>query len=237
MNILIVATSHTQLGDTGRKTGLWLEELAFPYYIYKDAGATMVLASPRGGPVPLDPKSESILASTPTIRKFQKDPEGISLLAQSLSLAEVKAEDYDMVYVGGGHGALWDFPDNAALKQLLDDFIRQQKIIGLVSHGVAALLALQNNSTGEPLVKGRRLTGFSNSEQKVVGLTDVVPFSLESRLVADGAIYTKGDDFRTHTVTDGKIISGQNPISSLEVSRKMLALLKDSTRGMPAVRP
>ena len=237
MNILIVATSHTQLGDTGRKTGLWLEELAFPYYIYKDAGATMVLASPRGGPVPLDPKSESILASTPTIRKFQKDPEGISLLAQSLSLAEVKAEDYDMVYVGGGHGALWDFPDNAALKQLLDDFIRQQKIIGLVSHGVAALLALQNNSTGESLVKGRRLTGFSNSEQKVVGLTDVVPFSLESRLVADGAIYTKGDDFRTHTVTDGKIISGQNPISSLEVSRKMLALLKDSTRGMPAVRP
>lgn len=237
MNILIVATSHTQLGDTGRKTGLWLEELAFPYYIYKDAGATMVLASPQGGPVPLDPKSESILASTPTIRKFQKDPEGISLLEHSLSLAEVKADDYDMVYVGGGHGALWDFPDCAALKQLLDHFIVQQKVIGLVSHGVSALLALQNNSTGEPLVKGRHLTGFSNSEQKIVGLTDVVPFSLESRLVADGAIYTKGDDFRTHTVTDGKIISGQNPISSLEVSRKMLALLKESTKGVAAVRP
>jgi putative intracellular protease/amidase len=237
MNILIVATSHTQLGDTGRKTGLWLEELAFPYYIYKDAGATMVLASPQGGPVPLDPKSESILASTPTIRKFQKDPEGISLLEHSLSLAEVKADDYDMVYVGGGHGALWDFPDCAALKQLLDHFIVQQKVIGLVSHGVSALLALQNNSTGEPLVKGRHLTGFSNSEQKIAGLTDVVPFSLESRLVADGAIYTKGDDFRTHTVTDGKIISGQNPISSLEVSRKMLALLKESTKGVAAVRP
>ena len=237
MNILIVATSHTQLGDTGRKTGLWLEELAFPYYIYKDAGATMVLASPQGGPVPLDPKSESILASTPTIRKFQKDPEGISLLEHSLSLAEVKADDYDMVYVGGGHGALWDFPECAALRQLLDQFIEQQKIIGLVSHGVAALLALQNNSTGEPLVKGRHLTGFSNSEQKVVGLTDVVPFSLESRLVADGAIYTKGDDFRTHTVTDGKIISGQNPISSLEVSRKMLALLKESTKGVAVARP
>jgi putative intracellular protease/amidase len=236
MNILIVATSHTELGDTGRKTGLWLEELAFPYYIFKDAGAVMVLASPKGGAVPLDPKSESILASTPTIRKFQKDPEGISLLAHSLSLAEVKAEDYDMIYVGGGHGALWDFPDNKALATLLDDFIGHQKIIGLVSHGVAALLALQNISTGEPFVKGRHLTAFSNSEQQVAGLTDVVPLSLESRLVANGAVYTKGDDFRTHTVMDGKIISGQNPISSLDVSRKMLALLKETTKGMAAVR-
>jgi putative intracellular protease/amidase len=237
MNILIVATSHTQLGDTGRKTGLWLEELAFPYYIFKDAGGVMVLASPKGGEVPLDPKSESILASTPTIRRFQKDPEGISLLEHSLPLEEVKADNYDMVYVGGGHGALWDFPDCAPLRQLLNDFIGQQKIIGLVSHGVAALLALQNGSTGEPFVKGRRLTAFSNGEQKVAGLTDVVPFSLESRLVADGAIYTRGDDFRTHTVMDGKIISGQNPVSSLDVSRKMLALLKDSTKGVAAVRP
>jgi putative intracellular protease/amidase len=234
MNILIVATSHTALGDTGRKTGLWLEELAFPYYIFKDAGATMVLASPKGGPVPLDPKSESILASTPTIRRFQKDPEGISLLAHSLVLEDVKAENYDMVYVGGGHGALWDFPDNRVLQTLLNDFIRQDKIIGLVSHGVAALLALHNISTGEPFMKGRWLTAFSNSEQQVVGLTAVVPFSLESRLVADGAIYGKGDDFRTHTVTDGKIITGQNPISSLDVSRKMLALLKESTKTMAA---
>ena len=234
MNILIVATSHSQLGDTGRKTGLWLEELAFPYYIFKDGGGVIVLASPKGGQVPLDPKSESILASTPTIRKFQKDPEGISLLAHSLPLDEVKADNYDMVYVGGGHGALWDFPDNAALRQLLSHFIAQQKIIGLVSHGVAALLALQNNSTGEPFVKGRRVTAFSNSEQKVAGLTDVVPFSLESRLVAAGAMYTRGDDFRTHTVIDGRIICGQNPVSSLDVSRKMLALLKDSTKGVPA---
>jgi putative intracellular protease/amidase len=234
MNILIIATSHTALGDTGRKTGLWLEELAFPYYIYKDAGAVLTLASPKGGEVPLDPKSESILASTPTIRRFQKDPDGISLLAHSLVLEEVKAADYDMVYVGGGHGALWDFPDNKVLAALLENFIGQQKIIGLVSHGVAALLSLPNNPTGEPFVKGRHLTGFSNSEQKVVGLTDVVPFSLESRLVADGAIYTKGDDFRTHTVSDGKLICGQNPISSLDVSRKMLALLKESTKAIPA---
>jgi len=235
MKILIIATSHEQLGDTGRKTGLWLEELAFPYYVYKDAGAVIVLASPRGGAVPLDPKSESILASTPTIRRFQKDPEGVALLAHSIPLSAVKAEDYDMVYVGGGHGALWDFPENEELKELLQSFIRQQKVIGLVSHGVAALLALQN-SVGEPFVKGRHLTAFSNSEQQVAGLTAVVPFSLESKLVAEGAFYTRGDDFRTHTVTDGRLICGQNPISSLEVSRKMLASLKESTKEMAAAR-
>jgi len=235
MKILIVATSHEQLGDTGRKTGLWLEEIAFPYYVFKDAGAVMVLASPRGGAVPLDPKSESILASTPTIRRFQKDPEGISLLANSTALPEIKAENFDMVYVAGGHGALWDFSENEVLKELLQTFIRHQKVVGLVSHGVAALLALQTG-TGEPFVKGRHLTAFSNSEQQVVGLTAVVPFSLESKLVAEGAVYTKGDDFRTHTVTDGKLICGQNPISSLEVSRKMLALLKESTKEMAPSR-
>jgi len=237
MKILIVATSHEQLGDTGRKTGLWLEELAFPYYVFKDAGAVVVLASPRGGAVPLDPKSESILASTPTIRRFQKDPEGISLLAHSIALPNVKTEDFDfdMVYVCGGHGALWDFPENEALKELLQAFIRQQKVIGLVSHGVAALLVLQN-SAGEPFVKGRHLTAFSNSEQQVAGLTAVVPFSLESKLVAEGAFYSKGDDFRTHTVTDGKLICGQNPISALEVSRKMLALSKESTKELAIAR-
>jgi putative intracellular protease/amidase len=235
MKILIVATSHEQLGDTGRKTGLWLEEIAFPYYVFKDAGAVMVLASPRGGEVPLDPKSESILASTPTIRRFQKDPEGISLLAHSIALTEIKAENFDMVYVAGGHGALWDFAENEVLKELLQTFIRQQKVVGLVSHGVAALLALQTG-TGEPFVKGRHLTAFSNSEQQVAGLTAVVPFSLESKLVAEGAVYTKGDDFRTHTVTDGKLICGQNPISSLELSRKMLALLKESTKEMAPSR-
>lgn len=235
MKILIVATSHEQLGDTGRKTGLWLEELAFPYYVFKDAGASMVLTSPRGGAVPLDPKSESILASTPTIRRFQKDPEGIALLAHSITLPDAKAENFDMVYVAGGHGALWDFPENEALKELLQAFIRHQKVVGLVSHGVAALLVLQNFG-GEPFVKGRHLTAFSNSEQQVAGLTAVVPFSLESKLVAEGAFYTKGDDFRTHTVTDGKLICGQNPISSLEVSRKMLALLKESTKEMAPSR-
>lgn len=226
MKIAIVTTSHTQLGDTGRKTGLWLEELAIPYYIFKESGATLTIASPLGGTVPLDPKSESTLASTPTIRRFQKDPEAISDLDHSTALEMLKAEDYDMVYVTGGNGALWDFPENTALKELLEDFNRQHKIIGVVSHGVAALLSLQNDK-GEPFVKGRNVTGYSNSEQQVAGLTAVVPFSLESKLINAGAFYTKGPDYRAYIVTDSSLVCGQNAISSLEVSRKMLALLKE----------
>ncbi len=226
MKIVIVATSHTLLGDTGRKTGLWLEELAIPYYIFKEAGATVTIATPLGGPVPLDPKSESILASTPTIRRFQKDQEAISDLAHSTPLDTLIAENFDMVFVAGGHGAMWDFPENKALKILLEDFNRQHKIMGLVSLGAAALVHLQN-AMGEPFVKGRRLTAFSNSEQQVAGLTAVVPFSLESALVAAGAVYTKGPDFKNYTVTDGNLVCGQNPISAQDVSRGMLAILKE----------
>jgi putative intracellular protease/amidase len=226
MKIAIVTTSHTQLGDTGRKTGLWLEELAFPYYVFKEGGATLTIASPGGGTVPLDPKSESILASTPTIRRFQKDPEAISDLDHSTTLEMLKAQDYDMVYVAGGNGALWDFPENNVLKELLEDFNRQRKIIGVVSQGVAALLSLKNEK-GESFVKGKNLTGFSNSEQQVAGLTAVVPFSLESKLIEAGAFYTKGPDYRAYVVTDGSLVCGQNAISSLEVSRKMLILLKE----------
>ncbi len=233
MKIVIVATSHSRLGDTGRKTGLWLEELAIPYYIFKEAGGVITLASPLGGPVPLDPKSESILASTPTIRRFQKDQEAISDLSHSLPLDTLKAENFDMLFVAGGHGAMWDLPENKALTGLIGDFNRQHKIIGLVCHGVAALLSLRDDR-GELFVKGRKLTAFSNSEEQVAGLTAIVPFLLESKLVASGALYSKGPDYRNHTVTDGNIICGQNPISSQDVSRKMLLLLKDSLREVPA---
>lgn len=226
MKIVIVATSHTQLGDTGRKTGLWLEELAIPYYIFKEAGAAVTIATPLGGPVPLDPKSESIMASTPTIRRFQKDQEAISDLAHSTPLDTLIAENFDMVFVAGGHGAMWDFPEDKSLRLLLEDFNRQHKIMGVVSLGAAALIHLQNNM-GEPFVKGRRVTAFSNSEQQVAGLTAVVPFSLESALVAAGAIYTKGSDFKNYTVTDGNLVCGQNPISAQDVSRGMLAILKE----------
>jgi putative intracellular protease/amidase len=234
MKVLIVATSHAQLGDSTRRTGLWLEELVIPYYIFKEAGAVVTIASPLGGAIPLDPKSESILASTPTIRRFQKDLTSVSDLSHSIPLSELKAEDFDMVFVAGGHGAMWDFRENTALKELLGDFNRQHKITGFVCHGVAALLGLQDDRA-EPFVKGRRLTAFSNSEEEVAGLTAVVPFSLESELVAAGALYSKSTDYRTYTVTDGNLICGQNSISSQDVSKSMLALLKNSHLQASAV--
>jgi putative intracellular protease/amidase len=232
MKIAIVATSHAQLGETGRKTGVWLEELAIPYYSFKEAGAIITLASPLGGPVPLDPKSESILASTPTVRRFQKDQEAVSDLSHSIPLDRLKAENFDMLFVAGGHGAMWDFPENQALKELIGEFNRQHKIVGLVCHGVAALLGLQDDQ-GTYFIKGRKLTAFSNSEEQVAGLTAIVPFLLESKLVAAGALYSKGPDYRNHMVTDGNLICGQNSISSQDVSRKMLAMLKDSLREIP----
>lgn len=225
MKVLIVATSHAQMGDSLRKTGLWLEELVIPYYIFKEAGADVTIASPLGGVIPLDPKSESILASTPTIRRFQKDPACVSDLSHSIPLNELKAEDFDMVFIAGGHGAMWDFRENTALKELLGDFIRQHKITGFVCHGLAALLDLRDEKE-EPFVKGRRLTAYSNSEEQVAGLTAVIPFSLESELVAAGALYSKSLDYTTYTVTDGNLICGQNSISSRDVSRTMLVMLK-----------
>jgi putative intracellular protease/amidase len=231
MKLLIIATSHEQLGDTGRKTGLWLGELAIPYYIFKEAGAVITLASPKGGPIPLDPKSESIIASTAIIRRFQKDPEAISLLSHSISLDTLlRAEDFDLVFITGGHGPMWDFPENPLLRQLVEDFDRQHKIIGAVCHGVAALVS-PKNQLGEALVKGRHLTAFSNTEEKASGLTgENLPFSLESSLVASGANYSKGADYTSHAVTDGNLITGQNPASSPEVAKRMLALLKESQK-------
>jgi len=226
MKILIVATSHEQLGDTGRKTGLWLEELAVPYYIFLDAGAIITFASPKGGPIPLDPKSESIIASTTTIRRFQKDLEAMSSLSHSISLDTLKAADFDGIFLTGGHGPMWDFPENNSLQRLLEDFNRQHKIIGAVCHGVAALVS-PKNELGTPIIKGRYLTAFSNTEEQSSGLTGIVPFSLESALVSSGAFYSKGANYTSHTVTDGNLITGQNPASAQEVARKILSLLKE----------
>lgn len=226
IKILIIATSHGQMGDTNRKTGLWLEELAVPYYIFKDAGALLTLASPKGGLVPLDPKSESIIVANSTTRRFQKDPETIDMMANSIILGTQKAEDFDLVFLPGGHGPMWDFCDNQPLKLILEDFNRQDRLIGAVSHGVAGLLALKNK-LGEPLVKGRQLTAFSNSEERVSGLTEVVPFLLESVLVSLGASYTKSQDFVSHVVIDGNIVSGQNSASAKEVAKKLLVCLKE----------
>ncbi len=226
IKILIIATSHGQMGNTNRKTGLWLEEIAVPYYIFKDAGAILTLASPGGGLVPLDPKSESIIVSNSTTRRLLKDPETITLMENSFILDTQKAEDFDLVFLPGGHGPMWDFCDNRPLKQLLEDFNRLDRLIGAVSHGVAGLVPLENK-LGEPLVKGRRLTAFSNSEEGVSGLTDVVPFLLESALVSLGASYTKSQDFVSYVVIDRNIVTGQNSASAKEVARKLLVSLKE----------
>lgn len=228
IKILIIITSHAQMGSTLNRTGLWLETLAAPYYIFKEAGLHLTLVSPHGGPAPLDPKSESIIVSTSTIRRFQKDPEAIAFLEHAMPLSTQIAADFDLVFLPGGHGSLWDFPGNGYLKELLEDFNRQGKPIGAVSHGAAALVELRND-LGEPLVKGRQLTAYSNTEEQISGLTGVVPFLLESALVSLGASYSKGPNYESHTVTDGNMITGQNAASAKEVAKKLLLCLK----GMP----
>lgn len=235
IKILIVATSQEQMGDSSRKTGVWLEELAVPYTIFREAGAIVTLGSPKGGQVPLDPKSESIIVSSSTTRKFQKDPEAVSWLSKSIPLGTLKAENFDFIFLPGGHGPMWDFPGNRPLKELLEDFYRQNKFIGAVCHGVAGLLDLEDR-LGEPLVKGRQLTAFSNTEEKVSGLTDIVPFLLETKLISLGALYHKRPDFESYVMMDGNIITGQNPASAKEVALKMLAYQKDlSKRAESAV--
>ena len=224
--ILFIATSHDKLGDTNDKTGVWLEELAIPYYTFKDAGAEITIASPQGGRVPLDPKSQSIIVATGSTKRFLKDAEAINFLSHSLLLEEVKAADFDVVFLTGGHGPMWDIAGNKIVKQLLEDFNSENKLIGAVCHGVAGLLSLQNDK-GELLIKGRQLTGFSNSEEGLAGLAGIVPFLLETQLVSLGALYSKAADYISHVVIDGNIISGQNPASSGEVAKKITAWVQN----------
>ncbi len=223
MKVLIIATSHAQLGDTNKLTGAWLEELSAPYYVFKDAGAQITVASPLGGEVPLDPKSQSIIVATQSTKRFLKDPEAIDFFSNSIPLGEVQAEDFDLVFLPGGHGPMWDMVNNIPLKLLLEDFNLQNKPIGSVCHGVVGLLSLQKDS-GELLVKGKQLTSFSNSEEESARLTSMVPFLLETELGLAGAIFSKGANYVSYVVADGNIITGQNPASSEEVAKKMLAL-------------
>jgi putative intracellular protease/amidase len=220
--VLFITTSHGKLGDTDKRTGVWLEELAVPYYMFKDAGAEITLASPLGGMVPLDPKSESIIVATPASKRFLKDMEAMRFLSNSIVLEDINAGDFDTVFLPGGHGPMWDIAGNKLVKQLLEDFNSQQKAIGAVCHGVAGLLSVQNGQ-GELLIKDKQLTGFSNSEEESAGLTGIVPFSLESALCAAGAVYTKAADHISHVVEDGNISTGQNPASSEAVVKKLIA--------------
>ena len=223
--VLFITTSHDRMGDTGVETGVWLEELAAPYYVFKDEGADVTLASPNGGVVPLDPKSRSIILATYSTKRFLKDAEAINFLSNSLRLEEINENDFDVIFLPGGHGPMWDLADNKRLKQLLEAFNSENKPIGAVCHGVVGLLSLKNDK-GESWIKGKQLTCFSNSEEELSGMTGVVPFLLETRLVSLGALYSKGDDYVGHVMADGNIITGQNPASSKEVAQKIVALIQ-----------
>ena len=225
MKILIVLTSHEQLGDTGKKTGFWLEEFAAPYYVLKDAGAAITLASPMGGQPPLDPTSELPENMTEFTKRFRADRAAQAELAQTKKLADVSAEDFDAVFYPGGHGPMWDMPDNAASIVLIKAFVNANKPVAAVCHAPAALLNVRRKD-GEYLIKGRHVTGFTNAEEKAAGLTAVVPFLLEDRLKDRGGLYSKGSNGAPYVQVDGNLVTGQNPASSGPAAKELLKLLR-----------
>lgn len=226
MNILIVLTSHDTLGDTGRKTGFWLEEFAAPYYAFLDAGAKITLASPLGGQPPLDPKSDDPDAQTDDTRRFQKDADAQRVLASTRRLSEVQASDYDAVFYPGGHGPLWDLAEDAKSVALIETMLAAGKPVSAVCHA-PGVLRHAKTADGKPLVQGRQVTGFSNAEEAAVQLTDVVPFLVEDELKRLGGLYSSGPDWQSHVVSDGLLITGQNPGSSVAVAKALLERLKD----------
>lgn len=224
MKVLFVLTSHDQLGDTGEKTGFWLEEFASPYYRLKDAGADITLASPRGGQPPLDPKSHEPDAQTEDTKRFENDQEARNQLANTVRLSDVNADGYDAVFYPGGHGPLWDLHKDEHSIKLIENFIKAGKPVAAVCHAPAVLLKAKD-ARGEPLVKGKKVTGFSNSEESAVGLKDVVPYLLEDQLVEKGGVYERVDDWGSLAVVDGQLITGQNPASSAAVADKLIKAL------------
>ena len=224
MKILMVLTSHDQLGDTGKKTGFWLEEFAAPYYVFKDAGAQITLASPAGGQPPLDPKSDAPDAQTESTERFKNDPEAQKALATTLPLTEVKADAYDGLFYPGGHGPLWDLAESRDSIALIEAFAQAGKPFALVCHAPGVLRHVKA-ADGTPLVKGRTVTGFSNSEEAAVQLTDVVPFLVEDELKTLGAHYEKGPDWGSYVIEDGNLVTGQNPASSEDAADALLAKL------------
>ncbi len=224
MKILIVLTSHSALGNTGKKTGFWIEEFATPYYVLADAGAEITIGSPNGGQPPVDPKSEKIEAQTAATKRFYKDVEVVEKVAHSHKLSKLNSTDYDAVFYVGGHGPMWDLATDTNSIRLIEDFYNHQKPVAFVCHAPAALINVKAEN-GEPLVKGKRVTGFSDSEEELVGLTKVVPFLLEDELKKLGAQYSKGVDGSSYTQQDGLLITGQNPGSSEEVAKLLLKTL------------
>ncbi|HCT72957.1 type 1 glutamine amidotransferase domain-containing protein [Psychrobacter aquimaris] len=224
MNILMVLTSHDKLGDTGKKTGFWLEEFAAPYYAFIDAGVNVTLASPAGGQPPLDPSSDTEDTQTKDTKRFKEDSDAQKQLANTKKLADMKAEDFDSVFYPGGHGPLWDLAVDKNSINLIETFVKQDKPVAFVCHSPAALKNVKID--GEYLVKGKTVTGFTNSEEDAVGLTDVVPFLVEDALKANGANYEKAADWESFVVEDGLLITGQNPASSEEAAKRLITKLK-----------
>lgn len=224
MKILMVLTSHDELGNTGKKTGFWLEELAAPYYAFLDAGAEITLASPKGGQPPLDPKSDEPDSQTDETRRFHADSEAQAALASTVPLDTVDQADFDAVFYPGGHGPLWDLANDAHSISLIEQTLQAGKPVALVCHAPGVLRHVKN-AEGTPLVKGKKVTGFTNSEEEGVGLTDVVPFLVEDALKENGGLYSRGDDWQSYTVQDGLLITGQNPGSSAETAKLLLSNL------------
>lgn len=225
MKIIIVLTSHSQLGETDEKTGFWIDEFATPYYVLVDAGATITIASPAGGQPPVDPKSEAEDAQSLATQRFYTDFDAIDKVANSHRLSDVKASDFDAVFYPGGHGPLWDLATDKTSIQLIEDFYNAQKPIAFVCHAPAALVNVKSEN-GQPLVKGKNVTGFSDTEEEAVGLTKVVPFLLEQELKKLGAHYTKGKNWGSFVQQDGLLITGQNPGSSEAVAELLLKTLQ-----------
>ena len=224
MKILMVLTSHDELGTTGKKTGFWLEELAAPYYAFLDAGAEITLASPKGGQPPLDPKSDEPDSQTDETRRFHADSAAQAVLASTVKLDTVDQEAFDAVFYPGGHGPLWDLANDKHSISLIEQTLQAGKPVALVCHAPGVLRDVKN-ADGTPLVKGKKVTGFTNSEEEGVGLTDVVPFLVEDVLKQNGGLYSRGDDWQSYTVQDGLLITGQNPGSSAETAKVLLSSL------------
>ena len=225
MNILMVLTSHSELGNTGKKTGFWIEEFAAPYYVFADAGAEITIASPKGGQPPVDPSSDTPDNQTPATVRFKADEKLQSILSETVLLSTVSADDFDAVFYPGGHGPLWDLTSDADSINLIERFWSSKKPVVAVCHAPAVLLNVMDEAD-EPLVKGKKVTGFSNSEEEAVELTEIVPFLLENELIAKGGLYSKKENWASNVVIDGMLITGQNPASSEAAAKALLEFLK-----------
>ncbi|MDR2272596.1 MAG: type 1 glutamine amidotransferase domain-containing protein [Sphingobacterium sp.] len=224
LKVLVVLTSHDQLGDTGAKTGFWVEEFAAPYYVMADAGVDITIASPKGGQPPIDPKSALPDFQTEATKRFDADKALQAKLANSIVLADVTAKDYDAIFYPGGHGPLWDLANDKSSIALIETFWQHDKPVAAVCHA-PAVFRFVKNADGSPLVQGKKVTGFSNSEEEAVQLTEVVPFLVEDELIKLGGQYSKGEDWSSYVVKDGMLITGQNPGSSEETAKALLNLL------------